>query len=130
MIDALSKVCKDNLIENKLLLVPSYQIGQNIIKRLTEKTPILNLRIETIIDIATQIAMPLLSSKGYIFADDSISRQILFAIIYNMHKNGEFEYFTNIQATPSISNSIWNAIMEIKYADIVQSDFNNSSLSV
>ena len=32
MIDALSKVCKDNLIENKLLLVPSYQIGQNIIK--------------------------------------------------------------------------------------------------
>lgn len=127
MIDALSKVCKDNLIENKLLLVPSYQIGQNIIKRLTEKTPILNLRIETIIDIATQIAMPLLSSKGYIFADDSISRQILFAIIYNMHKNGEFEYFTNIQATPSISNSIWNAIMEIKYADIVQSDFSNSS---
>ena len=126
MINALANICKENLIVKKLLLVPSYQIGQNIIKILNGKIPILNLRIETMQDIATQKAMPFLSANTVDFADDSISRQIMFGIIYNMQKNSEFEYFTDIQATPSISNSIWNAIMEIKCAGLSQCDIENS----
>jgi hypothetical protein len=118
MIDALADICRNNLYTNKLLLVPSYTVGQNIIRTLADKAPVLNLKIETIQGITTQIGMPLLNADNTTLADDNISRYIMFCIIYSMRQNNEFEYFTDILSTPSISNSIWNAVMEIKYACI------------
>ncbi|HAA25568.1 MAG TPA: PD-(D/E)XK nuclease family protein [Ruminiclostridium sp.] len=118
MIDALADICRNNLYKDKLLLVPTYAIGQNIIDMLSEKTPVLNLKVGTIQGIAAEIGMPLLSAGSMTLADDNISRHIMFCVIYNMRRNNEFEYFTDILSTPSISNSIWNAVMEIKYACI------------
>jgi len=43
MIDALADICRNNLYKDKLLLVPTYAIGQNIIDMLSEKTPVLIL---------------------------------------------------------------------------------------
>jgi len=127
MIDALADICRNNLYTNKLLLVPSYTVGQNIIRTLADKAPVLNLKIETIQGITTQIGMPLLNADNTTLADDNISRYIMFCIIYSMRQNNEFEYFTDILSTPSISNSIWNAVMEIKYACINCDNLDESS---
>jgi hypothetical protein len=84
MIDALADICRNNLYTNKLLLVPSYTVGQNIIRTLADKAPVLNLKIETIQGITTQIGMPLLNADNTTLADDNISRYIMFCIIYSM----------------------------------------------
>lgn len=126
MIDTLANICRDNLLTNKLLLVPSYTIGQNIIDKLSAKMPVLNIRLETIQRMAIEIGMPLLSANNINFADDNISSRIMFGIIYNMQKNNEFEYFDSVQITPSISNSIWNAVMEIKHACLNYDNLNGS----
>jgi len=127
MIDALADICRNNLYRDKLLLVPSYAVGQNIVETLSEKTPVLNLKIGTIQSIAAETGMPLLGDLGMTLADDGISRHIMFCVIYNMLRNNEFEYFTDILLTPSISNSIWNAVMEIKYAGIDYDNLDESS---
>lgn len=127
MIDALADICRNNLFKDKLLLVPSYSVGQNIIETLSENTPVLNLKIGTIQGIAADMGMPLLSAYGKTLADDGISRNIMFCVIYSMRQNNEFEYFTDILSTPSISNSIWNAVMEIKYAGIYYDSLDESS---
>jgi len=127
MIDALADICRNNLYKDKLLLVPSYSVGHNIIETLSEKTPVLNLKIGTIQGIAAETGIPLLSADNMTLADDNISRRIMFFIIYSMRQNNEFEYFTDILSTPSISNSIWNAVMEIKYACISCDNLDESS---
>ncbi|WP_252891699.1 hypothetical protein [Thermoclostridium stercorarium] len=49
MIDALAAVCTDNLLRNKILIVPSYSVGRNIITSLaSSKIPVFNLRVETV----------------------------------------------------------------------------------
>lgn len=118
MIGVLADICRNEILMNKILLVPSYTVGQNIISSLASKTPVFNLRIETVQSIAYQFGMPLLGKNNETLIDDSMSRRIMFSIIYRMRQNSEFEYFAGIQATPSVSDIIWNAVMEIKYAGI------------
>lgn len=127
MVDTLARICRENLLMNKILLVPSYTIGQNIIASLAAKTPAFNLRIETIQGITAELGAPLLSDGNEILADDNISRQKMFRVIYNMQHYKEFEYFTDMQATPSISNSVWNAVMEIKYAGLSCENLSEAS---
>jgi len=127
MIDALANICRSSLYMDKLLLVPSYTVGQNIIGMLADKTPVLNLKIGTIQGIASEMGMPLLNAYSMTLADDSMSRHMMFCVIYSMRQNNEFEYFADILSTPSISNSIWNAVMEIKYACINSDNIDESS---
>lgn len=119
MIDALAAVCTDNLLRNKILIVPSYSVGRNIITSLaSSKIPVFNLRVETVQGLVHEFGMPLLSGRNEILIDDTVSRREMFSVIYKMKRNNEFEYFTDIQPTPSVADIIWNAVMEIKYAGL------------
>lgn len=127
MIDALANICTNNSLKTKILLLPSYAIGQNILSSLAAKIPVFNLRIETIKSIAYELGMPLLGGNNEILADDNLSRQLMFSVIYSMRQNNKFEYFTDIQATPSLSDIIWNAVMEIRYAGLSSEELSETS---
>ncbi|NLX77909.1 MAG: PD-(D/E)XK nuclease family protein [Clostridiaceae bacterium] len=127
MIETLADICRENLLLNKILLVPSYTAGRNIIAALAGRTSVLNLRIETIQSIAYELGMPLLAAGSETLANDGLSRQKMFAVIYNLQQNNEFEYFTAIRVTPSVSDSVWNAVMEIKYAGLNTDDISEDS---
>ena len=71
--------------------------------------------------------MPLLAAGSETLANDGLSRQKMFAVIYNLQQNNEFEYFTAIRVTPSVSDSVWNAVMEIKYAGLNTDDISEDS---
>lgn len=127
MINALANICGENKLLSKILIVPSYTIGQNIIGKLLAATPVFNLKVETVQGIAVGLGMPLLADNNLTFADDNITRQLMFEIIYNMRQNNKFEYFTDMQATPSISDSIWKAVMELKFAGLYCDSLDENS---
>ncbi len=120
--DDLLKLCRENRFCKKILLVSSFPEGRNRIKTLTEKTGVLNLKIETVHSLASEIAQIYLRKNRLTPINDNLSRQILFNVIYKTQKNSGFEYFTGIEITPSVTGSVWNAVMELKYAQIQSFD--------
>ncbi len=125
VIKALERECRENLFREKILIVSSHQTGRNIIKRL--EMPVLNLKTATIRGLAEELTGPFLHSNDLTLIHDSISQQVLFGLLFKLHQNGEFEYFKDITVTPSLSNSIWQAVMELKYAGVKPDDPIQSS---
>jgi hypothetical protein len=89
MIDALADICRNNLYTNKLLLVPSYTVGQNIIRTLADKAPVLNLKIETIGGTIKQTQVYVYFKKGNdfykimgaYFSNDEEAKSDLFSFL-------------------------------------------------
>lgn len=130
VIKALERECRVHLFEEKILIVSSHQTGRNIIKRL--EMPVLNLKTTTIGGLAEELTGPFLHLNNLTLIHDGLSQQVLFALLFRMHQKGDFEYFKDITVTPSLSKSIWQAVMELKYAgvkpdDPIQSSFVNAS---
>lgn len=118
VLKTLEKECRENLFGEKILLASSHTAGWSMIKTLSEIMPVLNLKTATIQSLAEETAAPLMHQGGLTPIDNDISRHILFGILYEMQQNNRLEYFGDIDVTPSVGASLWNAVMELRYAAI------------
>ncbi|MFP4662601.1 MAG: PD-(D/E)XK nuclease family protein [Halanaerobiales bacterium] len=118
----LKQVMKDinrqYLFDEKILIVPSYTRGRQLLHSLTESgINILNLHLKTI----NQLAVELYEKNHFgqnkeLIASDT-GRLLTYNILKNLKSSEQLVYFNELQITAGISKAIYNTLLELRMAD-------------
>lgn len=116
---ALREICCNNLIEEKILIVPTRIAGQQIMLLMAKMgIPCLNVHIETIASLSERI------SKGYIYKEELtpvsrlVAEHIVMMIVKDLSQEGQLRYFDELKITPGVSRAIYDAILDMKMAGL------------
>ena len=120
----LYEASSENLFEEKVLLVPSHSEGISVLRAVAkEGYSLFNIKHLTVFEFAKELIRNNLQEKEIISAPKS--RQIIFTILQKLQEEDELKYFSRLKPTISISSKLYNAIYELRMAEI---DINNLNL--
>jgi ATP-dependent helicase/nuclease subunit B len=117
LIAALSDVCREHLLREKILIVPSLAIGHQIADAIAHNgTPWVNLRAETLRTLADAIA-------GFALAREErvvLSRAQALALIERACDEaiGETSYFAGLEDRPGLHRAIQRSIDDLRHAGL------------
>ena len=117
LIDRLAVICRENLLREKILIVPSLAIGHQIADAVAQSgTPWVNLRVETTRTIADAIA-------GFALAKENItvlSRAQALAMIERACDRvlDSSSYFAALAGRPGLHRAIQKSIDDLRHAGV------------
>lgn len=118
LLQSLAAVCRAHPTAEKRLLVPSYQIGREILAALAGLTGgWLNLRLETPFSLALDIAAPRMAAEGRTLVASALHEAILRRLYATLDKR-----FFPPDPTPGILAAIGQALEEIRLAELPPRD--------
>jgi len=120
----LKRICQDNLIGSKNLIMPSYLDGNALKKSLSrEGFFALNLDITTIFDLARDYCDDYISKNKLKILDNSLGQIFLLQILRKLSQKKLLDYFQPPTFSPGISRSIYLAIKELRIAEFSSLNF-------
>lgn len=120
----LKRICRDNLIGSKNLIMPSYLDGNAFKKSLSrEGFSALNLNITTLFDLARDCCDDYISKDKLKILDNSLGQIFLLQILKKLSRKKLLNYFQPTTFSPGISRSIYLAIKELRIAEFSSRNF-------
>lgn len=120
LIDELARVCRERPLEEKILIAPSLAVGHTMIERLArENNPWVNLRVETVRNLAHATVGAALAKKGMTL----LSRAQALALIEQACAEAlaSDSYFGRIQECPGLHRALEATFDELRAAGITAS---------
>ncbi|MFC4322922.1 PD-(D/E)XK nuclease family protein [Litchfieldia salsa] len=121
LIKALHQTCQTNLLNEKILVVDSYSIGEQIISHyMKEGYNAVNLKVKTVRDLAL----------GFIHTNDdfcntAIGSHLVYSLLKQLKFNNSLRYFHNLEITPNLSHGMYEVIQELRLAGYTSNTIND-----
>ncbi len=115
LISFLAEFCKAHLLQEKIFIVPSYQLGHQIGEVLTSKGHSwVNLHFVTLPSLAQEIAGVELSTRGVRQISKAASLFMLDKIFRNLKEEGKLDYFRELEASSGVVKAIHRSLFSLK----------------
>jgi ATP-dependent helicase/nuclease subunit B len=119
----LADFCRGHLLDEKILIIPSYQIGNQIGETLTIKGHSwVNLHFAILASLAQEIAGAELSSLGVRQISWATSLFIVDRIFRSLKEEGKLDYFGELEASSGIIRAIYRSILALRLAGLKSKD--------
>lgn len=113
LLSYLQNICKKHFLTEKILIVDSYMIGEQILFQLAaEGNHAVNLKVKTVRDLAVE-AFPQ-HQKDII--SDSLGSHFMYSLLSNLQSNKALQYFNDVEVTPALSYSMYQTIKKLRLA--------------
>ncbi len=111
----LADFCSHHLLDEKIFIVPSYQVGHQIGERLCKAGHSwVNLRFVTSASLAQQVAGYKLSQSGVTQITASSSPILVDKIFRRLQDSGNLEYFGELTPSLGVIKAIYRAIYSLR----------------
>jgi len=127
----LADFCSRHLLDEKIFIVPSYQVGHQIGERLCKAGHSwINLRFVTSASLAHHVAGYELSQNGIKQIKTSSATILVDKIFHRLQDSGKLEYFGKLTPSSGVINAIYSAIYSLRMVGIKSKElkpefFNN-----
>jgi hypothetical protein len=127
----LADFCSHHLLDEKIFIVPSYQIGHQIGERLCKAGHSwINLRFVTTASLAQQVAGYELSRSGIKQINGSSSISLVDGIFRRLQDSGKLEYFGRLTPSLGVIKAVYRAVYSLRMVGIKSGElkpefFNN-----
>jgi len=130
LVSFLKRICRDNLIGSKNLIMPSYLDGNAFKKSLSrEGFFALNLNVTTLFDLARDYCDDYILKNRLRILDNSLGQIFLLQILKKLSREKLLNYFQPPTFSPGISRSIYLAIKELRIAGFSFRNFPHSAIA-
>lgn len=117
--DSLAEICKSHPLTSKVIIVPNYHVGQEILKSIVLETGSwINLKVATLENLARENISSKLSRNEFQVIDDKVAVAILQKIILKLQTENKFEYFKNDNSLNQLLPLLLSSINELRRIDI------------
>ena len=119
----LGKFCSGHLLDEKVFIVPSYQIGHQIGEDLAKAgSSWINLQFMTLPSLAMEIAGEELSSQGLQQISGTATRVLINHIFRELKEGSELVYYKDLEAHAGIIDAISRSIRDLRASIIKSAD--------
>lgn len=119
LLAALAGVCKEHPVEEKRLVMPSYQSGHVLCETLAQAgVGWVNLRTETPTGLALEIAGDYLAERQITLLDGYLTSYLVEEILQRLQERGELHFFNNQKVTPGLAAAITASLMELRECNV------------
>ncbi|MGE5544682.1 MAG: PD-(D/E)XK nuclease family protein [Bacillota bacterium] len=119
----LEKVCKTYLLEEKILVVPTYLAGYELRNALANWSQgWINLLPSTVSGLAFDLAAPRMADKGCSFLNREGATQVVEGILAGLIADGELDYFSGHRKLTGLVSALTSFIFELRYCGIKAAD--------
>ena len=123
LLNILGRFCADHLLDEKIFIVPSYQIGHQIGESLARSgNSWINLRFVTLRSLAMEVAGSELLSKGQQQISGTAARVLINHIFRELKDSGALVYYGDLEAHAGIIDAISLSIRDLRAAGIKSTD--------
>lgn len=113
----LNGICKTHFFKEKVLIVPSFSIGRQLLQAYTiAGNASLNLKVNTLHGMATDICQPYLHKNNLSLLSDTLAKHYLMGLLEQLKQNQELSYFDQIEISTGFTSSMYQSLQELKYA--------------
>jgi len=124
LLTAMAGVCEKYPVEEKRLVVPSYQTGHVLGESLSQAgVGWINLRTETPTGLALQIAGDYLAERHITLLDGNLTSYVVEEILQRLQERGELHFFNKQKVTRGLAAALTTSMMELRECNV-----NSSSL--
>lgn len=118
-----AQICSENMLTEKILIVPSYRIGHQIVESLAfEGASVVNLRNSTVLGLALEAIGDEMARKGLTLISEESRLSLVEEIFENSIYKKDGLYFNDLEAGPGIIAALSNSINDLRLADIKPAD--------
>lgn len=115
----LSEFCIDNLMEEKIFIVPTKSIGMQMVNKMArDGIPSINLKIATIRGLAFEICEEYIEKNIDLVVDSITGSNLIIDILKKLSKEHSDFFFKKELIDSRTAEEVYKAIMELKYAGI------------
>ncbi len=128
LISFLAEFCKVHLLQEKIFIVPSYQLGHQIGEVLTSKGHSwVNLHFVTLPSLAQGIAGVELSTRDVRQISKAASLFMLDKIFRALKEGGKLDYFRELEASSGVVKAIHRSLFVLRMAGLGSKDLSTES---
>ena len=128
LISFLAEYCKAHLLQEKIFIVPSYQLGHQIGEVLTSKGHSwVNLHFVTLPSLAQEIAGVELSTRGVRQISKAASLFMLDKIFRNLKEEGKLDYFRELEASSGVVKAIHRSLFALRMVGLGSKNLSKNS---
>jgi hypothetical protein len=123
LIDFLGGFCGRHLLEEKIFVVPSYQVGHQIGESLTKGgRSWVNLRFATLPSLAQEYAGLGISERSLSQISESSAAILLNKVFSTLLDDGRLDYFGELKPSPGIIRALHNSLYALRMDGIKSND--------
>jgi len=127
VIDELREICHRNPFREKILIVDSYYIGNQIVEAYTiQEKLVINLHYKTVNDLAVDFIEAKSLMHGE-YVNTVVTRHLIYTILKALKENNDLRYFKDIEVTPTFSQAVHDTIMQLRLAGYDSDTLNASA---
>jgi len=128
LISFLAEYCQAHLLDEKIFIVPSYQLGHQIGEALTSQGHSwVNLHFVTLPSLAQEIAGVELSTRGVRQISRSASFFMLEKIFRNLKEEGKLDYFSELEASSGVVRAVHRSLFVLRMSGLRSKDLSTDS---
>jgi RecB family exonuclease len=125
LLSYLDRFCGEYLLDEKVFIVPSYQIGNMIGLALAmEGRSWVNLRFMTLSSLAEEAAGEELAGRGLKRISGTTSRLLIHRIFQDLKESGELRYYGELEVKSGIVDAVCRSIYDLRMAGIKSNDLD------
>ncbi len=115
----LADFCSCHLLDEKIFIVPSFQVGHQIGERLAKAGHSwINLRFVTSTSLAQQVVEDELSQSGIKQINASSSTILVDRIFHRLQDSGKLEYFGELTPSSGVIKAVYRAVYSLRMVGI------------
>ncbi|MCD8509592.1 MAG: hypothetical protein LRY73_06705 [Bacillus sp. (in: Bacteria)] len=109
-LEYLKELCTNFPFQEKILIVDSYAIGEQIISNYTRAgNQSINLKKKTVRDLGRELVERNVE-KPFDYLEQTVGVQLLYSILKKLKDEGVFQYFTDFEVTLSFSRAMYENV--------------------
>jgi hypothetical protein len=126
LIYELNQICSKFPFQEKIIIVDSHTIGEQIIEAYTKAgNHAINLKYRTVLDLAQNV-IGLSSSQPMDLLDHTVGVHFTLLLLKNLKEKGALRYFHEMEITPTFSHAIYNMIQTLRLAGYTKDNLNKA----
>lgn len=123
LIDALHDWCTKYPLQEKVVVVDSYAVAEQITHAYHVKGHhTINLKFNTVFDLATEM-VDLYSDLDRNLLDEIVAEQMLYSVLIELKQNDSLHYFAGMEITPAFNKAIYATIKKLRMAGYTKENF-------
>ncbi|KGK89159.1 hypothetical protein DP73_11425 [Desulfosporosinus sp. HMP52] len=123
VINQLREIVMKNPLSEKVLISPSFSSGRQLLESATRQgLTILNLKTETLRNLAKQVCQKSLLNSGRSIVPNILATEFTIQVLERLRQAGQLTYFNSLEITPSVSSIITRSIIDLKMTGIDVND--------
>lgn len=115
----LRTILEKNLVGEKILIVPSYSAGRQVVERcVRHDVVLLNLKTDTLLGLANQVCKQWLLQAQQTLIPPVLAKELIIEILKGLSLSGQLDYFKALEATSGFSRALYQAIIDLKMSGL------------